>query len=81
MWRLDDNELAVLVAVAKLGMVKGDMLNLAHEANLTLARTMDVRDYLIRMGYLVETQRRYRITEEGERALVRNLGRRKKREA
>jgi len=78
MLRLDDNEAAVLMAVAKLGVIKGDILAIAHEANLTLARAMDVRDYLIRQGYLVETERRYRLTEEATQALLRILGREKK---
>ena len=77
--RLDDTEWAVLMAVAKLGVVKGDMLAIAHEAKLSLARTMDVRDYLVRQGYLVETQRRYTLTEEGAHVLLRRLSREKKR--
>ena len=78
MFRLDDREQAVLMAVTKLGLIKGDISAIAHEANLTLARTMEVRDYLIRQGYLVETQRRYRLTEEGTHLLLRELGREKK---
>ena len=70
---LDDTEWAVLMAVAKLGVLKGDMLAIAHEAKLSLARTMDVRDYL------VETQRRYTLTEEGAHVLLRRLSREKKR--
>lgn len=69
--RLDDTEIAVLRAVIKLGIVKGDLLSIAREAKLTVARTIDVRNYLMREGYLMEIDRRYKITEEGARVLAR----------
>ena len=81
MLKLDDTELAVLEAVAKLGVVKGDLLSIAREAKLSVARTIDVRDYLIREGYLVEIDRRYRVTEEGAQALLQKLGREVKKES
>lgn len=67
--KLDDTELALLKAVAELGVAKGDLLSLARKAKLSVARTIDVRNYLMREGYLMEIDRRYRITDEGIDAL------------
>ncbi len=71
MRRLDDTELAVLEAILKLGAGKGDLISVAQEAKLTVAMTIDVRNYLMREGYLMETARRCQLTEEGVLALRR----------
>lgn len=67
---LDSTELAVLNAVSKLG-VEAHLLEVAREARISVALTLDVRDYLMRQGYLVEIDRRYMLTDEGTKALYR----------
>ncbi len=67
---VDSTELAVLKAVTRLG-VKAHLLELAREVGISLALTIDVRDYLMRQGYLVEIDRRYMLTDEGTQALYR----------
>ena len=80
--KLDDNELAVLKAITTLAG-KGSIVKVARQAKLSVTMTIDVRDYLIRKGYLEEiggnyhsraglllqSGAEYRITPEGERAV------------
>ena len=78
---LDDNELAVLKAITEL-QGEGGIVQIARQAKLSVGVTIDVRDYLIREGYveeiggdyhsrvafLIQSVGGYRITPEGARA-------------
>ena len=77
MRKLDDTEMTVMRTILRLGAVKGDLLSIAHDSKLTVARTIDVINYLKREGFLNEIDRRYYLSEEGAYTVGRGISKRK----